>query len=492
MVQHFDVIIIGAGISGIDAAYHLQKLCPRRTYRILERREQLGGTWDLFRYPGVRSDSDMFTFAYNFKAWESPRSLAAGGEILAYLQEVVQDSGILGRIAFSTHVVRASWSTPAACWSLTSDRGEAFSCSFLVCCGGYYDYDEPHQPDFPGRERFPGPVIHPQFWGREDDACYQNKRVAIIGSGATAVTLLPNLAKGGAEHVTMVQRTPSYMLATPATDGLAQALGRRLPGSVSHPIIRMKNALSHAALFSGSRSFPGLFKRMLLKQAWERLQGAMSKEEFERHFTPPYNPWEQRLCVLPQGDLFSSIKEGRASVATGRIESFTERGIQLEGGQHVDADVIVTATGLSLQQNYPMSTMEVTVDGEPYDPTRTLVYMGLMLSGVPNFAFTLGYANTSWTLKADITSAFVCRLLNHMERQRYGVCRPRPDASVKAGDGMLSLTSGYVERAKARMPRHGDRAPWRLPNNYFLDRLQMGLARLEGAGLEFSPGPARL
>lgn len=489
--EHVDCIIIGAGISGIDAAYHLKSRCPSHSYLILERRGNIGGTWDLFRYPGIRSDSDMFTFGFSFKPWPSAKGIAPGEDIMKYLQDTVEEFDILPHIRFNTHVVEAVWTTSAACWTLQTQDGKTYTCSFLVSCGGYYMYDEPYQPKFAGQDRFQGRIVHPQLWGREDDQSYQGKHVAIIGSGATAITLLPNLAKG-AKHVTMVQRTPTYMVAAPPQDPVANTLSKILPASTTHSMVKWKNVLLGKAAFSWMRAYPGAAKKFLIDGVWKEVQGCMSRKEFEKHFTPPYNPWDQRLCVTPVGDFFDAIRNGQASIVTDHIESFTEKGILLKSGHHVDAEVIITATGLTLQRNFPMSTMRVIVDGEEYDPKQKMIYKGMMVSGVPNFAFTVGYTNASWTLKADLTSAYICRLLNHMRAKKYSVCCPHSDMSEEADGNLLGgLTSGYVSRADGHMPRPGKHAPWKINNDYIRDRIELGWTSLENSSMRFTPAMPR-
>lgn len=491
-MEHFDCIILGAGISGIDAAYHLKTFSPTCTFANLERRANIGGTWDFFKYPGIRSDSDMFTFGFSFKPWSSAKTIAPASDIIEYLEETVDEFQIREHIHFNTHVVKADWESQAARWSLQTEQGKHYSCNFLLACGGYYLYDEPYLPDFPGRDRFRGRMVHPQMWSTADDAFYPGKRVAIIGSGATAVTLLPNLVKGGAAHVTMVQRTPTYIVAAPEEDFFHKLASKVLPAGAAHAFVRYTFILRFVALYNFMKTYPKTAKKLLLAGAWRELQGTMSKEEFDKNFIPPYNPWDQRLCLAPAGDLYQSIRDGNASVATGTIETFTETGIQLHTGEHVDADMIIAATGLTMQRNFPMSTMHVTIDGVPYNGSEKMVYKGMMLSGVPNFAFTVGYTSASWTLKSGLTSAYTSRLINYMRSHNYATCCPQLDSSVETDQDFLTLSSGYVARARQNMPNQGKKAPWRLHDNYIKDHMALAWGKLEDPSMAFGPIPSRL
>jgi len=391
-----------------------------------------------------------------------------------------------------SHILKANWSSASARWSLETEDGRSFACKFLFCCGGYYSYDEPYQPIFPGRDRFPGRVIHPQLWSAEDDTCYQGKRVAVIGSGATAVTLMPNLVKGGAAHVVMVQRTPTYMAAFPEVDRIAVSVAKVLPAATAHTLARWKSIMVNSLSYRFIRAYPATSKKLLLNRAKQELKGSLTSAEFKKHFTPPYKPWDQRICLCPDGDFFDGIKSKNVSVVTDHIESFTEKGIQMKSGEHVDADIIITATGLTLQKNFPMSTMQVTIDGEPYKPAEEMVYKGMMISGVPNFAFTVGYTNASWTLKADLTSAYVARLLNHMRAKKIAICCPTRDTSDLPEEGALALESGYVLRSKDSMPKQGTKAPWLLHNDYVKDKFVLQYGSLNDSKMRFSPPMSRL
>jgi monooxygenase len=483
--EHFDVIVVGAGLSGIGAGYHLQTNSPDRSYTILEAREDLGGTWDLFRYPGIRSDSDMYTLGYSFKPWTESKAIADGSSILNYLHETADENGIRDRIRFRHRVVSAAWSTADAAWTVLVERGfereqVTFTCAFLFMCSGYYDYARGHAPEFPGLDRFAGTVVHPQFW--PDTLDYAGKRVIVIGSGATAVTLVPELAKTAA-HVTMLQRSPTYIVSRPSEDGFANWLRRKLPARAAYRTTRWKNVLLGQFFFSQTRKHPAKAKARIL--GWVR--GHLGADyDVDRHFSPSYNPWDQRLCLVPDADLFASIKGGRAAVVTDTIETFTETGIRLNSGEELSADIVVTATGLELKV---MSGVCLTVDGESVDPAKSLNYKGLMFSDIPNLAYTFGYTNASWTLKADLTSAYVCRLLNTMRKRGLRQATPRlTDPDVVAED-FLEFTSGYVQRAKDKLPKQGSKAPWRLHQNYLKDLLALRFGSVDD-GMEFSnPAP---
>ena len=477
---HLDVLIVGAGLSGIGAAYHLQTKCPRRTYAILEGRERLGGTWDLFRYPGIRSDSDMYTLGYSFRPWTNAKAIADGPSILAYVRETAEAYGIEKKIRYQHRVTRASWSTAEARWTvdvLDGASGETvrFSCSFLFACAGYYDYDEGYTPDIAGRERFTGRVVHPQKWTPDID--YEGKQVVVIGSGATAMTLVPELSKKAA-HVTMLQRSPTYIMSAPESDKIANWLRARLPSKAAYAITRWKNVTLGMAFYQYCRRFPAGAKKLLVGQVKKALRGSAE----DAHFTPTYNPWDQRLCLVPDGDLFKSMRDGHVSVVTDQIESFTETGLRLKSGQDLPADLVVTATGLKLKF---LGGVTLEVDGKAIEPSKTMTYKGIMCSGVPNLAFAIGYTNASWTLKCDLTSEYVCRLLNYMEARGYSQCCPRRDAQVKE-EPLLDFTSGYVQRSIAELPRQGSVTPWKLHQNYALDRVLLRHAPLEDRVLQFS------
>lgn len=483
MTEHLDVLVVGAGISGIGAGYHLQAECPDRRYAILEGRDNIGGTWDLFRYPGIRSDSDMHTLGYAFRPWTEGSTLADGPSIRRYLHDTAREYGIDQHIRFGHHVKRASWSSEEARWTLDvedKNKGETvqYSCNFLLMCSGYYDYAEGHAPEFPGSDRFEGKIVHPQFWPKDLD--YAGKRVIVIGSGATAVTLVPELAKK-AEHVTMLQRSPTYIVSIPSIDALSRRLKVTLPEPMAHTLTRWKNILFSMAFYQLSQAVPGQVKRLLM--------GAIKKQvgdgvDVEKHFNPSYNPWDQRVCFVPDGDLFDALREKRASVVTDHIECFTERGIMLRSGEELPADVIVTATGLKV---LPMAGITVEIDGERVDYSKVMAYRALMFSGVPNFALCFGYTNASWTLKADLTSEFVCRVLNHMRKGGYATATPvLDDPSAVSEEPFLDLSSGYVQRALPYLPKQGNKAPWRLRQNYLLDVITLRHRKVDDGVLRFS------
>ncbi|MDT0306188.1 NAD(P)/FAD-dependent oxidoreductase [Streptomyces sp. DSM 44917] len=463
--EHVDVLIIGAGLSGIGAACHLRRSFPRKSVAILESREAMGGTWDLFRYPGIRSDSDMFTLGYRFRPWTDSRAIADGPSILNYIRETAAEYGVDRAVRYRHRVNDAAWSGEDSRWTVTAERGDTgetvrLTCDFLFVCSGYYRYDEGYSPAFPGSERFTGPIVHPQHW--PEDLDYAGKRVVVIGSGATAITLVPSMA-GVAGHVTMLQRSPTYVLAMPQRDPVAQGLGRVLPGTAAtYAVTRWKNVVSHTAFYKISRSRPKLVKSLLRKQARRLLPEGY---DVDTHFGPRYDPWDQRVCVAPGGDLFRALRRGQVSVVTDTIETFTENGILLTSGEELPADVIVTATGLNL---LAFGGIRLTVDGREVSLPETMAYKGMMLSDVPNFAFTVGYTNASWTLKADLVSEYVCRLLAHMDRHGYRQCVPERDASVRE-EPFLDFAAGYVLRAVQAFPKQGSRAPWRLRMNYLRD-----------------------
>ena len=458
-MEHFDVVIVGGGLSGIGAGYHLQTSCPNRTYVILEGRERLGGTWDLFRYPGIRSDSDMYTLGYSFRPWTNAKAIADGPSILEYVKEVAREYGIERKIRFRHRVKRASWSNEDARWTIEAERGDTdelvrFSCGFLFLCGGYYNYEAGYTPDFPGTENFAGCIVHPQKW--TDDIEYAGQRVVVIGSGATAITGVPAMAREAA-HVTMLQRSPSYVLSLPEEDRLANWLRRHLAARLAYAITRWKNVLLGMYFFRLSRKRPELVKKFILRRVRRELG---PDYDVVRHFTPRYNPWDQRMCLVPDSDLFEAIREGRASVVTDQIETFTEKGIKLRSGQELVADLIVTATGLDL---LPLNGVALSVDGRPVVPAEILTYKGMMYSDVPNLASAFGYTNASWTLKCDLTCEYVCRLLNHMEKHGYAQCTPRNDDPTIQEQPWIDFSSGYVQRAMHKFPKQGSKKPWKLP-----------------------------
>jgi monooxygenase len=481
-LEHLDVLIVGAGLSGIGAAYHLQDRCPGRSYAILEARGELGGTWDLFRYPGIRSDSDMHTLGYGFRPWKETKVIAEGDSILRYLRNTASENRITEKVRFHQRVVRAEWSTSRSAWTVEAERADSgdvvrMSCGFLWICSGYYRYDEGYAPEFKGVERFRGPIVHPQQWS--DDVSYGGKRVVVIGSGATAMTLVPALAKK-AEHVTMLQRSPSYVVSLPTEDTIADALHRVLPERAANWLVRWKNILVQIFVYQLSRRRPTLVKALVRRGVRRSLPIGY---DVDRHFKPSYNPWDQRLCLVPDGDLFESISAGDATVVTDVVETFTETGIKLKSGAALDADLIVTATGLNLLF---LGGMQLAVDGHQIDLTKEMTYKGMMLSGIPNFAFTLGYTNSSWTLKADLTSEYVCRLLLHMDAHRYTQAVPEiADPSISE-QPLLDFAAGYVLRSIDQLPKQGSKSPWRLRMNYPLDAREIRFGAIDDGTMRFS------
>jgi cation diffusion facilitator CzcD-associated flavoprotein CzcO len=468
-----DVIIVGAGLSGIGMAHHLQRRCPWASYTILEGRDAIGGTWDLFRYPGIRSDSDMHTLGYNFRPWRDGLAIADGHKIRAYIEDTAREAGIDRHIRFGTRVERADWSSAQARWTVHTATG-ALSCRFLVMCAGYYSYEEGHRPQWEGEADFAGAIVHPQFW--PEDLDWHGKRVAVIGSGATAVTLVPALAREAA-HVTMVQRTPSYVAARPAQDRIAGTLKRVLPLHLAAGLTRWKNVLIQQFFFNMSRRRPAGVKAKLV----ELVEKEVGPEQ-ARHFTPEYNPWDQRLCLAPDGDLFAAMRAGTASVATGAIDRFTPTGLRLADGTEVAADLVVTATGLKVEL---AGRVQLTRDGEPVRLNETMAYKGVMFSDIPNFASIFGYTNASWTLKADLSAAFLCRLLNRMRRRGETNVVPQRDEQV-AERPFLDFTSGYVQRALLHLPKQGETGPWRLKQSYTADLMNLRFGRLDDGVLHFS------
>jgi cation diffusion facilitator CzcD-associated flavoprotein CzcO len=482
MPGHVDVLIVGAGLSGIGAACHLRQRCPDRSFALVESRDAIGGTWDLFRYPGIRSDSDMFTLGYSFKPWRQAKAIADGDSIRSYIREAAEEHDVLPRIRFNSRVTAASWSSQEARWTVEvehtdSGRRSTITCGFLFGCTGYYSYEQGYTPQFAGIERFGGQVVHPQHW--PEDLDYAGKRVVVIGSGATAVTLVPSMA-GSAAHVTMLQRSPSYVLAVPNHDPIAALLRRLLPERTAYSLVRWKNVMLAMGLFKLSRRAPRLMRRLLRKGVQRQLPEGY---EIDTHFKPRYDPWDQRMCFVPDGDMFEAIARGDASVVTAEIDTFTESGLRLTEGRELEADIVVTATGLNLKA---LGGIAVSVDDRPVELSETVGYKGMMLSGVPNMALTLGYTNASWTLKADLVSEYVCRLLNHMGRRGYSHCTPVAPHPSMPTLPFLDLKSGYVQRAIQELPRQGAEAPWRLNQNYPLDVRLMRRGPLEDAGIEFT------
>ena len=487
--QHVDVLVIGAGISGIGAAYHLQVESPNRTYLILEGRADIGGTWDLFRYPGIRSDSDMHTLGFEFKPWNAEKAIADGPSIMAYLRETVAEYGIDRHIRFGHLVRTAEWSSETATWTVEAelaDGGTAtYTCNFLSMCSGYYSYKEGYTPEFAGYDRFEGEVVHPQAW--PDDLDDAGKRVVVIGSGATAMTLVPAMAST-AGHVTMLQRSPTYVVARPDVDAIANGLRKVLPNNVAYGVTRTKNTLLQQVMYKRMRKNPDKAKDFLVKQVGEALG---PDYDVDTHFTPTYAPWDQRLCLVPNGDLFDAINDGSASVVTDHIDTFTETGILLESGEHLDADIIVTATGLNM---VTLGEVDFVVDGEPVDFAQTVAYKGFAYSDVPNLASTFGYVNASWTLRADLIARYVCRLLNYMDETGTDICTPQlraSDAAMTLRPLLDDLTSGYMRRAADRYPKQGDREPWINPQNYAKDKKMFRKAPVDDGVMRFSSARSR-
>ncbi|WP_028079834.1 flavin-containing monooxygenase [Solimonas soli] len=477
-----DVLIVGAGLSGIGAARHLQLHCPDRSYAIVEARERSGGTWDLFRYPGVRSDSDMYTLGYRFRPWRSAKSIADGPSILQYIRDTARDYGIEPQIRYQHRVVRAAWSSAEALWTVTLERGAArgpvaLRCRFLYLCSGYYRYEAGYTPDFPGLADFRGRFIHPQHWDPTTEV--NGRRIVVIGSGATAVTLVPELAKRAA-HVTMLQRSPTYVVSLPDEDAFANALRALLPARAAYAFVRWKNVLLGLGFYKLCRRFPEAVKKLLRAGVRRRLGKGY---DVDRHFSPSYRPWDQRLCMVPNGDLFEAIRSGRASVCTDHIERFTAHGIHLRSGHTLDADIVVSATGLQLAV---LGDVRFAVDGRDVDLAKTMSYKGMMCSDLPNLAFAIGYTNASWTLKCDLSSEYVCRLLNHMRRHGYTHCTPRRRDPAVTEEPLIDFSSGYVRRAIDAFPKQGSRKPWKLYQNYVLDLLTLRHGRLDDGVIEFA------
>ena len=477
--MHKDVVVIGAGISGIAAGYNLQKSCSNKSFVILEGRESLGGTWDLFKYPGIRSDSDMHTLGFRFKPWIHKKSIADGPSILEYLNETVDQYDLRKKILFNQKVISSNWISKKSIWELmviNDGQEESMTCNFLFLCGGYYSYDKPYMPAFPNQDQFQGSLIHPQFWDESID--YTNKKVIVIGSGATAVTLVPAIAEK-AEHVTMLQRSPSYVVSAPGEDSWSNALNKIFPTRLTYFLIRWKNVLRTSLGFYLSRKYPARVKERLINLVREELGDDF---DVEKHFTPRYNPWDQRMCLVPDSDLFNSIKDGRASVVTDVIDKFDEKGILVQSGELIEADIIVSATGIEL--NF-FNDIDVSLDNQRVEPHQKLSYKGMMLSGVPNLAFTFGYVNASWTLRADLTCEYVCRLLNQMDKQGVTSCVPEEDPSAMVDDEYIDFSSGYVQRALSRMPKQGIKSPWRNYQNYLKDIFLVRLFSIKDSTLKF-------
>ena len=489
--EHVDVVVVGAGLSGIGAGYHLQTMSPDRSYVILEGRDGLGGTWDLFKYPGIRSDSDMHTLGFSFKPWTEAKSIADGPSILQYLKQTVAQFGIDKNIRYGQLVTKAEWSTDDAQWTVTSTNkatgaSNTITCSFLFMCSGYYSYKKGHTPEFAGRDRFKGTVVHPQDWPTDLD--YAGKRVVVIGSGATAVTIVPSMADKAA-HVTMLQRSPTYMVSRPDHDVMANRMRKVLPPKMAYSLTRFKNTWRQQLVYNKTRTDPDKVKQLLL--------GGIKMElgadyDIAKHFTPAYNPWDQRLCLVPNGDFFKAMRAGKASVVTDHITSFTETGIQLASGEHLDADIIITATGLEL---VTLGEMDFFVDGSQVDFAKTWTYKGFAYSDIPNLASTFGYINASWTLRSDLTAEYVCRLLNHMRKKGVAQCTPRlreQDHNMKERPWIDGFSSGYMQRMMHRMPKQGDYEPWINPQNYRRDKKMFKHSPIDDGVMQFSKQSARV
>ena len=481
MEKQVDILIVGAGISGVGLAAHLSKQCPNRSFEIIERRESFGGTWDLFKYPGIRSDSDMSTFGFNFKPWQKASVLADGSSIKGYLSEVIDEYKLKQKIHFQHRVISANYDSQSHKWSVVIEddkqKQQTWVANFVFGCTGYYNYDQGFQPEFPNQSDFKGTFIHPQHW--PENFNYAGKKVVIIGSGATAITLVPAMAKGGAGHVTMLQRSPTYIASIPSVDMIYDKMRKVLPEDVAYKLTRARNIGVQRAVYAVAQKQPKLLRKFLLKSIEMQLKGKVDM----KHFTPDYNPWDQRLCVVPDGDLFKILREGRASVETDQIEKFTETGIQLKSGKHLDADIIVSATGLNIQI---LGGIKATIDGQPLNTSQHMLYRGVMVSDVPNMAMIIGYINASWTLKVDIASEYICKLINHMDKNGYDQVLPQGDATELMEDTVMgSLSSGYIARAADVMPKQGKHAPWKVSNNYLADRKELKQASFDDGVLKF-------
>jgi len=480
--EYFDVIIVGGGLSGIDAAYHLQTHCRRKSYVILENRDAVGGTWDLFRYPGIRSDSDMYTFGYSFRPWQKNSSISDGESIRTYIRETAEAYGIDRHIRFRHRVKSVSWSSADALWTVEVERGPErepvrLTCNFLFACTGYYDYAAGYAPAFAGVEKFRGRLVHPQHWPQDLD--YTGKRVVVIGSGATAITIIPAMAETAAQ-VTMLQRSPSYIVSRPSQDAFALWLRRRLPIKLAYAIARWRNALYGLYLYNRCRRQPELIKRWIVGQVRQQLGPGY---DVKTHFTPRYNPWDQRMCLAPDADFFHAIKGGKADVVTDEIEAFTETGVRLRSGQELPADIIVTATGLKLQM---IGGIKVAVDGKPVNFGERMNFKGVMFSDVPNLASVFGYTNASWTLKSDLICAYVSRLIKYMDRRGYVQCTPRQNDPAVKPQPWVDFSSGYIRRSLDLFPRQGSKKPWKLHQNYLLDTVTLRFGAVDDSALEFT------
>ena len=485
-MEHFDMLIVGAGLSGIGAGARMNEHCPQKSYAILEGRQAIGGTWDLFRYPGLRSDSDMYTLGFPFRPWNHRQAIAPGALIRDYIRETAQELQVDRHVRFGHSVKHASWSSKEARWTVEAESEGTlirYTCNFLYMCSGYYRYDRGHLPPFPDQERYQGRLIHPQQW--PEDLDYSGKRIVVIGSGATAVTLVPALAEQAA-HVTMLQRSPTYVIGLPDWDPLTEALRVLLPGRIGSAVNRFKNVWLATLFFQISRRWPKLIRKALRLHMRHQLGDAC---DVDVHFNPRYNPWEERLCIAANNDLFKAIRSGRAEVVTDHIEGFTETGIHLKSGRMLETDIIVSATGLDL---VPLGGVTFSVDGQPWEPGRSITYKGMMFKDVPNLAQATGYTNASWTLKCDLTSLYVCRLINHMDRKGYRFCAPHnsdPDLTERP---FVDFSSGYIQRAIDKFPKQGSKAPWKLYQNYARDIVSLKFGTLEDGVMRFTEAGATL
>lgn len=485
--QHLDVLIIGAGISGIGIGVHLTQKSPNKKFAILERREKIGGTWDLFRYPGIRSDSDMSTFGYEFKPWTGSKVLADGTSIRNYVNQTADEYKMLEKVHFNRQVKAANWSSEKKMWQLdvfnsADNKTEQWTADFLLGCTGYYDYDKGFKPDFPQEDQFKGQIIHPQHWPENLD--YSGKKVVIIGSGATAITLVPAMADTAA-HVTMLQRSPTYIAAVPSIDKLYVKMKKVMPEKMAYSLTRVRNIGMQRLIYKLASEKPELMKKLLLKNVRMRI----GKDVDMKHFTPNYNPWEQRLCAVPDGDLFKIVKKGKASIETDQIDHFTENGILLKSGKHLDADIIVSATGLNIQI---LGGIRATVDDKPISTCDHMLYKGILLSNVPNAAIIIGYTNASWTLKVDVAADYIARLLNYMDKKNYKVVVPKANADEITDDAIMgSLSSGYIKRALDVMPRQGKNPAWRVSMNYLKDKVDLRTSGFKNDVLSFDADKAK-
>jgi monooxygenase len=478
--QVLDVVIVGAGLSGIGAAYHIQHSCPELSYTVLEGRANMGGTWDLFKYPGIRSDSDMYTLGFSFNPWEDPQAIADGPSILRYIKDTAHKFGIDQKIRFDHKVIDADWSDADKLWTLriaphANVGASTLRCKFLFTCCGYYDYEQGYAPEFPGSTDFTGRILHPQHWDTGLD--YSGKRVVVIGSGATAVTLVPEMARTAAK-VTMLQRSPTYMVALPREDKVANFLRRTLPGGVAYQLSRWKNILFSLGFYKASRHWPNAVRRYIAKGVRKSMGEAYNAADFE----PRYDPWDQRLCIVPDADMFRAIRQGKADIVTDTIERFTPTGIRLTSGRELEADIIVTATGLKVQL---LGGMQARVNGVAMRTADIHCYRGVMFSDVPNFAVAIGYTNASWTLKCDLSCGYVARVLNHMRKHGYSTCTPRFDSGRFGSQPLLDFDAGYIKRASGILPQQGTKAPWKVYQNYFSDAFSLKYSRVQDGELEF-------